>query len=248
MILGDYHTHTKFSHGKGTIEENVKRAEEIGLKEIAITDHGLNHIVFGLRKWKIRKMREIIDQLQKSTKVKILLGVEANLLSLNGKIDVEPKEWKYFDIVLCGYHKAVYNANVIQWFQFVFKNNFLQILHMNKSEKLKKKNTQALINAIKKNKIAILSHVNHDMLVDAVEVAKVAKEYGTYFEINAKKEHVDVETLKKVAQTGVMFVVDSDAHTPDRVGEFALSMKMIELAGIPFEQIANWDKLPKFRS
>ena len=33
----DFHTHTIFSHGKGTIEQNVMRAREIGLAAIAIS-------------------------------------------------------------------------------------------------------------------------------------------------------------------------------------------------------------------
>ena len=32
QILADYHTHTKYSHGKGTIEENVLEAISKGIK------------------------------------------------------------------------------------------------------------------------------------------------------------------------------------------------------------------------
>ena len=32
QILADYHTHTIYSHGKGTIEENVKVAISKGIK------------------------------------------------------------------------------------------------------------------------------------------------------------------------------------------------------------------------
>ena len=35
-LLYDLHTHTTFSHGKGSIEDNVKVAIEKGLKAIAI--------------------------------------------------------------------------------------------------------------------------------------------------------------------------------------------------------------------
>ena len=47
---------------------------------------------------------------------------------------------------------------------------------------------------------------------------------------------------------GVQFIADSDAHEPERVGEISKPMEIIERVGIPFEQIANWEKLPKFRS
>ena len=36
LLTGDYHTHTIYSHGKGTVMENALRAKEIGLKEFLL--------------------------------------------------------------------------------------------------------------------------------------------------------------------------------------------------------------------
>ena len=49
-LTGDYHTHTIFSHGKGTILENALSAKEVGLKEIGISDHGFAHTAFGIKR------------------------------------------------------------------------------------------------------------------------------------------------------------------------------------------------------
>ena len=46
----DFHTHTIFSHGKGTIEQNVMRAREIGLAAIAISDHVPGHMTYGIKR------------------------------------------------------------------------------------------------------------------------------------------------------------------------------------------------------
>ena len=53
-LTADYHTHTPYSHGKNTVLENAVAAKAKGLKEIAITDHGFNHILFGLKRKKLR--------------------------------------------------------------------------------------------------------------------------------------------------------------------------------------------------
>ena len=43
-VVADYHTHTIYSDGKGTIEQNVKSAIDKGLEIIGISDHGYKHM------------------------------------------------------------------------------------------------------------------------------------------------------------------------------------------------------------
>ena len=76
-ILADYHTHTLYSHGKGTIEDNVKVAISKGIKTIGISDHGYKNIAYGVKIDDFKKMREEVDILNEKYKdqIKILLGL-----------------------------------------------------------------------------------------------------------------------------------------------------------------------------
>ena len=49
MLTKDLHTHTLYSHGKGTPEENVLAAISCGLKTVAVSEHGPGHMFFGVR-------------------------------------------------------------------------------------------------------------------------------------------------------------------------------------------------------
>ena len=79
-ILADYHTHTVYSHGKGSIEDNVKVAISKGIKKIGISDHGYKNVAYGVKIDDFEKMREEIDILNEKYKnqIEILLGVECN--------------------------------------------------------------------------------------------------------------------------------------------------------------------------
>jgi putative hydrolase len=89
-LFADYHTHTVYSHGKGTIRENVEEAMRKGLKEIVISDHGPGHFTYGVKIKNIKKMREEIEELKKEyNNIDIKLGVEANLISCDGDLDVK---------------------------------------------------------------------------------------------------------------------------------------------------------------
>ena len=92
-ILADYHTHTIYSHGKGTIEDNVKVAISKGIETIGISDHGYGHLTYGIKRDDILRMREEIDKLNEKYKnqINILLGVECNILDHKGNIDFDPK-------------------------------------------------------------------------------------------------------------------------------------------------------------
>ena len=106
MYLGDYHTHTVYSHGKGTIEENVLQARKKGLKQIAVTDHGFGHIAYGVKRGKFAEMRKETDRLNAQyPDIKVLLGLECNLISSDGDIDLREGEEKLLDVIVCGFHK-----------------------------------------------------------------------------------------------------------------------------------------------
>ena len=56
------------------------------------------------------------------------------------------------------------------------------------------------------------------------------------------------EELFAVVQTGVRFVIDSDAHSPGRVGDTALVEEQLVRVAVPRERIDNIDgRLPSFR-
>ena len=104
-VVADYHTHTIYSDGKGTIEQNVKSAIDKGLEIIGISDHGYKHMGFGVKYNLFEKMRYEIDLMkEKYPQIKILLGVECNILDDRGNIDIDDKILRYFDYVMAGYH------------------------------------------------------------------------------------------------------------------------------------------------
>ena len=58
QMIFDYHTHTTYSHGKGSIEDNVKAAVDAGLSALAFTDHGPGHLSYAVNRENLRVMLE----------------------------------------------------------------------------------------------------------------------------------------------------------------------------------------------
>ena len=77
MISRDYHTHTFYSHGKGTPEEIVLAAISMGLDAVAISEHGPGHMFYGVRGEKLRALREDVDRLARryAYKIQVLMGI-----------------------------------------------------------------------------------------------------------------------------------------------------------------------------
>lgn len=248
ILTADYHTHTVFSHGKGEIIDNAIAAKDKGLKELGISDHGFSHPAFGLTERKLPKMRALCDSATKETGVKVLLGIESNIIGLDGRVDLKSELYDYFDIFLAGVHKFVLYKPSAFW-KISLPNIYRKYVHPEKaSNRLRKENTKTFINVIKNNPVDVITHLNFDCYADAVEVAKAAADYGTYIELNAKKVHLTDEELYAVAKTGAEFVISSDAHSPNRVAEISLVEEWLKRVDIPLEKIKNIDgRLPKMR-
>jgi putative hydrolase len=248
ILTADYHTHTPYSHGKNTVLENAQAAKKLGLKQIAITDHGFNHLLFGLKRGKLSDLRSEIIEAEKLTGVKVLMGMESNLISVDGDTDMKPSDLDKFDIFLCGIHEVLRYKSFGDMHDIMMLNYFAYKRGKKPSQKIIDRTTEAYINAVKNNPIDIITHINYKCCCDLVEVAKVCAEYGTYIEINTKKRHVSAEELDLMASTGVRFVINSDAHSAERVGDTKIAEELLKEVTFPLEQIDNIDgRIPKFR-
>lgn len=247
-LTADYHTHTPYSHGKNTVLENAVGAKAKGLKEIAITDHGFNHILFGLKRKKLSSLRAEIEEAKKLTGINVLMGMESNLISIDGETDMKQSDLRFFDIYLCGIHEVLRYKSFSDMYKILIKNYSAYKLGRRPSDKVIENTTKAYINIIKNNPIDIITHINFKCCCNLEEVAKCCADYGTYIEINTKKRHVSAEELNMMAATGVRFVIDSDAHSASRVGDTKIAEEILAQASVPLEQIDNIDgRLPKFR-
>jgi putative hydrolase len=242
QLTADYHTHTPYSHGKGTVMENATHARDLGLKQLGITDHGFAHLAFGVKRKKVPLLIEDCRAAEKTTGVEVLVGMEANILGESGKCDLTERDYENFDLFIAGKHVFVGYENLSAWIRYFGGNFFTDKFKLKPSEKLRALTTKAYINTIENNPVDIISHVNYLCFADAVEVAKCAADHGTYIEVNTKKTHLsDEEWQNIVDKTACRFVIDSDAHTPDRVGDTRLADELFSRVAFPLERIDNID-------
>lgn len=247
-LTADYHTHTPYSHGKNTVLENAMAAKVKNLKEIAITDHGFNHLLFGLKRRNLKDLRAEIDEAEKLTGVKVLMGMESNLISVDGDTDMKESDLEHFDIYLFGIHEVLRYKHFSDFYNIMLKNYTAYKFGKKPSDKVIATTTKAYINAVKNNPVDILTHINYKCYCNLEEVAKCCADYGTYIEINTKKRHVSAEELNAMARTGVRFLIDSDAHSASRVGDTKIAEQLLTEADIDPMQIDNIDgRLPDFR-
>lgn len=247
-LTADFHTHTPYSHGKDTVLDNAKAAKNAGLTAVGITDHGFNHLLFGLKRKNLSDLRAEIEEAERLTGIKVLMGMESNLIAVDGDTDMKKEDLQYFDIYLCGIHEVLRYKSFSDMRNIMLKNYTAYKFGRKPSQKVIDTTTKAYINAIKNNPIDILTHINYKCYCNLEEVAKCCADYGTYIEINTKKRHISAEELNLMAATGVRFVIDSDAHSKDRVGDTKIAEELLANASIPLEQIDNIDgRYPKFR-
>lgn len=235
-IIADYHTHTNIAkghipllrdlaktHAKGSLKENASAAISRGLKEIAITDHGYRHIMYGMIINQYQEVRREIDEINKEYKNKnydfrLLLGAECNIVNINGDIDIDNEVIKYLDIICAGFHRgALHNLNV--------KNNF----------------TEAAVNAIEKHKITILNHPVDHVNPNIIEIGKAAARRNTALEINRSHKNISIDDIKKLKQMGVKFSLGSDSHISSTIGTFGEAYKIALEAGLTSDDIVNAD-------
>lgn len=229
----DLHTHTIYSHGKGSIEDNVRAAIARGLSHIAITDHGPGHLFYGMKREDVPKMRKEIEMLNaKYPKIMIQLSVEANIVNNENHLDIRPEEFELYDFVIAGYHYGIPRGYCI--------SNWIWNKGLKLGERcLKNKNTDMIIKALYENDIAILTHPGDKGPFDMRPIAEACADTDTLMEISTWHDHLTVEELKIAMETDARFIISSDAHTPQRIGDFEGGLQRAIEAGLDLSRIVN---------
>ena len=223
-IKADLHTHTIASgHAYSSVDELARSASKKGLKLIAITNHGPN-MPGGPHEFHFGNMKIIPDTLYG---VRILSGIEANILN-DGSLDLAENRLKKLDFVAAGIHSdAGYDLNN------------------------KKDNTKAIIEAIKKPYVDMITHpANAAFEVDIEKIIKAAVENKVILEANASSfydfklgrrgDHdLSVKLCKYAKRYGVPISLNSDAHFHTEVGDITFLNDVISKANLREEDIIN---------
>lgn len=217
-LVSDYHTHTTFSHGKNTVLENAKKAEELGLIELGICEHGTKHRYAKSNLFKSLKAE--IDSVNKQTNLNVLCGIESNVLNFDGTCDYN-KELEYLDFVSIGLHCQVKTKFKFFWHLFFRRKLF------SNTKKQIEKNTQLYLNVIEKNKryVDFITHPARKFPCDIIKVATAMKNANIMFELNTASCNFSETEIQEIAKTGVKFIIGSDAHSINRIGELSDKVK-----------------------
>jgi putative hydrolase len=240
-VFADYHTHTKYSHGTGTIMDNAKAAQLQGLEVLGISDHGpANWGHIGTTE--LRVFDQIIAETKKVERelsgLSILAGTEANITSFQGDLDVPLAMQRKLDQVLAGFHLTIRPKTAQDGFKFI-TGRVLAELSPRLKQKARNDNTKAVVEAVYNNEIDIITHPGLNISIDTPELARACVKKGTALEINAKHGVKSIDFVKAAAHEGVKFAIGSDAHQPDRVGKLEAGVKSAQQAGLRPEQVIN---------
>ncbi len=218
----DTHTHTIAStHAYSTVLEMAKMAAERGLEAIAVTDHGVA-MEDAPDAWHFDNLKNIPRDI---CGVKILYGVEANILDLDGSLDMKPELMKKLDVVNASIHAPCYAAKDAE------------------------DHTSAYEAVVKNPYVDIICHSGSPQYsYDYEKIVKLAKEHHKLMEINNHTFYVrkkSIDNCRKIAELckkhGVGIVVSSDAHICFDLGIYDRAFKMLDEISFPEELIMNRD-------
>ena len=220
--MADLHIHTISSgHAYSTIEEYVAQAKKIGLKAIAITDHG-PAMPGGPHFYHFQNMRMIPEKIEG---IRVYRGIEANVTDAEGSIDNPPDDFTRLDIVMvamhprCGYENQGEEANTAVLMKALEKNPAINVLAHPGNPKYPIKVDQTVAAAKKKRVVIEINNSSFSSRVGSWERC--------------------LDFAKEIKRQDWKVVIGSDAHFSTMLGGFEEALRLIAEAGLTEEQVVN---------
>lgn len=231
-IIADMHTHTIASgHAYSTINELALSAAQLGLRGLAITDHGPG-LPGGPHRFHFCAMRFIPKTI---AGVRIFRGIEANILDDKGTLDLEQDVLEQLDFVMAGLHEDCgFGGEDVD------------------------RTTRAILAAMENPLVKCISHPGNAIFPARYEdVVMGALATQTALEINNSSlmsisrkgsEANCAQIARLCAKLGAPVMIGSDAHICQGVGAFGEALKLLAEAGVAEGQVINasWQRLLDF--
>lgn len=243
-IVADYHTHTCWSHAKGTIEENYRAARDLGLEAVGIAEHGPSLVFAGTSRHRWPLLARAVAAEKTWSGTRLLFNIEANVISLSGQLDVPPAVRDQLDMVLVGLHPRVVPRGLDAWWAF-YGLRWLSLLSRSWRHKLYDTFTQALVNCLSTQPVDVLVHPGYGLPIDTREVVAACARHSTLVEINCRHSRPIAQDIRiAAANPDVIFVLGSDAHHPREVGRFDACLELVAALGLEQERVVNvvWEE------
>lgn len=218
--VADFHTHTLFSpHAYSTITENAAAAARCGLLAVACTDHAEATPDTG-HHWHFTNMKILPPTIEG---VRVLRGMEANVLDFNGRIDASPTLRQQMELVIASMHAGTMPEGSVEEI------------------------TKAWTAVAADPDIDIIGHCGTPRYAfDYETVIPLFGQNGKVVEINEGSFRIrpgSDENCKRIAmlckQHGVRVAINSDAHYHASIGQYERATAMLEEIGFPPELIIN---------
>ena len=224
-IRGDLHSHSTWSDGKETLEVMARAAKARGYAYLAITDHGER-----LREGRAEEQWAEVDALNERLKpFRIVKGVEVGIRA-DGGLALGDEALAGFEWVIASLHTS-------------FDRN----------------PTERVLAAIENPNVHMIGHLTARKLnirsgadIDIERVVEKAVETGTFLEINAQPNRLDLrDTHARVAgEAGVKIPVSTDSHQLSALGHMPIGVAQARRAWLTKEQVLNtrtWKQIEKLR-
>jgi DNA polymerase (family X) len=223
-IRGDLHSHSTWSSdGKNTIEEMAREARRLGRSYLAVTDH--SHY---LREARIEAQNRELDAVQERLgRFRLVRGIEANIRA-NGSVDVADEVLAEREWVMASVHSA-FDRDLTDRVLAAMENPHVDCIGHLTGRKLNRRGPAD---------------------VDFERVVEKALETGTFLEINAQPDRLDLRDAhaRLAGEAGVMIVISSDAHQLSALANLEFGVAQARRAWLGPNQILNtrpWGEVKK---
>ena len=262
MILSSYHTHSKYSDGKNTLEEMVLSAIEKGCAEIGFSDHA--PMIFDCD-WSAKAKeienykREILDLREKyKGKIKIFLGIEQDYYSVPasgydyiiGSVHFVYKDGEYIPVDISANEVKAYVDRLYGGDVYAYCEDYFKLV-----KEIYAKTGCNIIGhfdlVTKFNERLPMVDINHPRYVAAVDGAlSTLLKTPAIFEINTgaisrgyrTTPYPDDRTMGIIAKSGKPFVITSDTHKRETV-TFGFDKEMERLNQKGYKYITSLEEI-----